>query len=402
MRVLIETKIFPNVRDPMAAPFNRLQFEALSKLCEVELIASVPWFPGETLLARRNGKSVIPIPASDQVGGLQANYQRVLYLPRIGRPLSGVSYAASLWPRIRSLRGRVDVVLAAFAYPDGFAGALLAKALGVPLVVKLHGTDINQLPKQVGLGMQIRWTLRQAAAVFGPSRPLVERAVELGANSEHAHVVLNGIDRSTFRVRDRVEAKRELGLASEARQLLFVGNPARSKGLGDLVSAMAAIKGIAPSAELIVIGDGPEAEQHRQQASQLGVALQLLGKQPHAVVAKYIAACEALVLPSWAEGTPNVVLEALASGRRVVATAVGGIPDVVTSPEHGILVNPRDVAALTDALRRVLSEPSDPDRISQSLPFGDWQQSARAVLNVLTSAVARAPSVGRNNPVPAR
>ena len=87
--------------------------------------------------------------------------------------------------------------------------------------------------------------------------------------------------------------------------------------------------------------------------------LVLAGGQPLHEVARYLAACDVLALPSWAEGTPNVVLEAIAAARPVVATRVGGIPDVIEDERTGILVPPRDPAALCDALRSALSRPWD-------------------------------------------
>ena len=100
-----------------------------------------------------------------------------------------------------------------------------------------------------------------------------------------------------------------------------------------------------------------------------------------------MAAADVMTLPSWNEGTPNVVLEALASGRRVVATRVGGIPDVVSSPALGELCEPRDVAALANALRRVLAEPGDPAAIAASATIS-WDESAGRLYEVLSAAVA--------------
>jgi glycosyltransferase involved in cell wall biosynthesis len=100
-----------------------------------------------------------------------------------------------------------------------------------------------------------------------------------------------------------------------------------------------------------------------------------------------MAACDALVLPSWAEGTPNVVLEALACGRRVVATDVGGIPDLVTGPALGVLVPPRDVAALTAALDQAAGWRYDPAEVAALGARGGWEASAAALYDVLAAAI---------------
>jgi glycosyltransferase involved in cell wall biosynthesis len=98
-----------------------------------------------------------------------------------------------------------------------------------------------------------------------------------------------------------------------------------------------------------------------------------------------MAAADLVTLPSWHEGTPNVLLEALACGRRIVATRVGGIPDVVHADALGELVAVRDVPALADALGRALRTPYDPATISAAAP-GDWADSARQLHDVLLAA----------------
>jgi glycosyltransferase involved in cell wall biosynthesis len=237
--------------------------------------------------------------------------------------------------------------------------------------------------------------MRQAHSVFGPSRPLIERAIELGANPQRARVVLNGIDKQTFCVRDRVQARLDFGLSSAMRLLLFVGRPERAKGFDELIEAMVLLRDLTPPVELIVVGDGPQAKEYRERAGQMGVTARFVGVQSQQAVANYLAACDALVLPSWAEGTPNVIIEALASGRRVVATAVGGVSDIVNQPELGILVEPRNPDALAHALRRVLTEPYDPIYVSQNMGFGDWLHSASEVLQILESAMRHEKSATR-------
>jgi glycosyltransferase involved in cell wall biosynthesis len=112
----------------------------------------------------------------------------------------------------------------------------------------------------------------------------------------------------------------------------------------------------------------------------------LIPRQPLERVPLYMAAADILVLPSHSEGTPNVVLEALASGRRVVATAVGGVPDLLTSPTLGTLVPPGDPDALADALMIALRQPYDADQVAKLGARGGWAASAAALHAVLEEA----------------
>src|SRR3954467_5391553 len=146
MRVLVVTKIFPNACEPTSAPFNRQQFAALARRpgVDVEVLATIPWFPGVGAFSRwSKAGQLTSVPKREQIAGLDVEHPRVLYLPKVGHSVSGGLYAASLVPAALARRGMHDVVLGSWAYPDGAAAVLLARLLGIPAVVKLHGSDMN-------------------------------------------------------------------------------------------------------------------------------------------------------------------------------------------------------------------------------------------------------------------
>jgi glycosyltransferase involved in cell wall biosynthesis len=233
----------------------------------------------------------------------------------------------------------------------------------------------------------LKWALPRAERVVAVSKPLADVAAALGVARDRIDVVPNGIDRTSFTPRDRSEARRALGLPSEGRLVLYVGHVTEAKGAFDLVRAFAAAGPLAKSARLVLVGDGAGLQQCREAASALADSVSFVGAQPHDKIPTWLAACDFLALPSWNEGMPNVVLEALASGRRVVATRVGGIPDVVTE-QLGILVPPRDIAALAKALETELGTNSDPLVISAALNRPDWDGSAHLLYQSLCSALA--------------
>jgi teichuronic acid biosynthesis glycosyltransferase TuaC len=388
MRVLIVTKIFPNQVEPLSSPFNRRQFAALGRLCEVEVLASIPWFPGVSAVRRLSGGAALSaVPDSEVIDGLKVRHPRFVFLPRIGHAVSGPLYAASLAKTALQYRGRVDIVLGSWAYPDGFAAVVLAEMLGVPVVIKLHGSDINVVARMPGPRKRLEWALPRADRVVAVSRPLAEAALGLGVTKDRIDLVPNGIDRDAFQPRDRDAARHELGLPNDKRIILYVGNVLETKGALDLVRALGEAGPRLAHARLVMLGGGKDFEACAQLVKSLGVDAQLLGPKPHSDVPRYLAAADVLALPSWNEGMPNVVLEALASGRRVVATHVGGIPDIVTSETLGILVPPKNPSELANALERVLSTAGDPELISGSLPNGDWEHSARALYQSLLSAL---------------
>lgn len=411
MRVLIITKVFPNQADPNTAPFNLYQFAALAKLCEVEILALVPWFPGCGVEARLTGRpNPNRVPAVSHLMGIEATHPRVLYIPRVGRSLAGLTYTCSLLPYVAQRRRRVDVVLGAFAYPDGAAAVRIGKLLKAPTVIKVHGTDVNVYSQDRSLRPRLRAALSAATAVVGPSQALVDLAVTHGANPATAHVVHNGVDSARFRVRDRTECKQRLGRSPERPLLVFIGRLEPEKGVLDLLHAFEIVAAQRPDVDLVLVGSGVAEREYRRFVAERRLPVHFAGKCRADEVAEWLGAADVFTLPSWAEGTPNVVIEALASGRRVVATDVGGIPAVVRLPLLGELVPPKSPAPLARALTRALEAPYDAEAVRDGAALTDWDASAAKLHAVLLDAATSAArpdlgpprSVGHRNEVHAR
>lgn len=398
LRALAITQLFPNAVEPLFSPFNRQQFSALSKLCDLSVIAPVPWFPAAGAIAggTRAGR-LADLPKRGRVDDLDVANPRFLHVPKVGHWFSGPLYAAGLLPHVRKYRGKVDVVLGAWAYPDGWAAIALAKLLGVPAVIKLHGSDINVVAKMRGPRMWLRSLLPSAERVIAVSRRLGQEAVALGVDEQRVEVVFNGVDQSRFSPGDRGAARAALGVAKERRQILFVGNLLKSKGVADLLAAFENIAAKDELLDLALVGDGPQRAACEQLAARMPGRVRVAGAVPLSQVAQWMTACDVLSLPSWNEGTPNVVLEALSAGRRVVASDVGGIPDLLCTPELGEMVAARDRTQLAGALARAAGQKYDPAEVARLGGRGDWQQSARDLYAVLARAAAHPVSFEEPN-----
>jgi len=383
LRVLAITKIFPNAAEPLSAPFNRQQFAALARRCELEVMATIPWFPGAGLVGRwSSAGKLAAVPPRELIAGIEVSHPRTLFVPRLAHVAWGPLYAASIAPVIPRYRGKVDVVLGSWAYPDGFAAVIAARLLGVPCVVKLHGSDINVIAKLPGPRHLTRWALAHAAHVVAVSRALADEVVAMGVARDRVTVVMNGVDGELFRLRDRAAARAELALPP-GPLALYVGNLKPEKGIHDLAAAWRRTAAALPEASLAIVGGGPE---HAAVQAALPPSATLYGPQPLAQIPTWMAACDVLVLPSHVEGTPNVVLEALACGRRVVASAVGGVPDLITSPTLGALVPARDPAALAEALTHALRTAYAAEAVAELGARGGWDASAAALHTVLARA----------------
>jgi glycosyltransferase involved in cell wall biosynthesis len=176
-------------------------------------------------------------------------------------------------------------------------------------------------------------------------------------------------------------------VAADARIVLYVGRVELEKGAVDLVEAFCRKTPELAGVQLVMVGDGTALKRCRELAAKSGAQVVFKGARPHAEVPRWLAACDVLALPSWHEGMPNAVLEAIACGRRVVATRVGGIPDVVSSEALGELVAPKDPEALAAALCRAAWSPYSPASVTATARVPDWQASAGLLHRSLLGAV---------------
>lgn len=401
LRVLTVTRIFPNQVEPLACAFARQLISALSRRCEVEVLAAIPYLAGSSLLGDRTRPGRLArVPDHEEIDGVHVEHPRVPYLPGVGSlpalaPVNAPLYLAGLLPHVRKLRGRFDVVLGTYLYPDACAAAALARMLGLPYVIKTHGTDVNVVSEWTSIRPILGPVLRGAAWSIGVSAPMVDTLVRLGAPEERTVLLGNGVDRGLFHPINKLEARRALGLPEDGRLLVYVGRLEEAKGLRELGKAFEAItasqaeRANGEKVHLAFVGEGSLAPELAALAERVNAGGQgqmvLVGGKPLPEVARHIGASDMLVLPSYNEGTPNVVLESLACGTPVVATSVGGIPAVVTPGKTGVLVPPRDAEALTTGILEALGRSWDTGAIVASAP-PSWDESAARLHDMLTSA----------------
>jgi glycosyltransferase involved in cell wall biosynthesis len=381
---MLVTTFFPHAADPRRAVFLLNLARALQAHGELAVVSPAPVAPllGRWQRWRHLGWRL----ADDEVDGLRVRRPRYLALPGL-QAFSGITYALALWRRLR--RPDVDraglLLHAHCAYPDGVGVALAARWLGLPYVITAHGSDINVYASKALLRPQIRWALRHARGLIAVSGPLTQRLRELAAPRAPRliHIPCAGFDPAAFGAEARRAARQALGLSPSARMVLFVGNLVAVKGVDVLVEAwsrLATAGVLGPEDRLVIVGDGQARAplQARAQARGLGARVMFAGAVAFAEVPRWMSAANVLALPSRSEGTPNVVVEALASGLPVVATRVGGVPDLVRPGENGLLVPPDDAPALAGALASALVHHWDPAALRASVAHLTWERLAEA------------------------
>jgi glycosyltransferase involved in cell wall biosynthesis len=202
-------------------------------------------------------------------------------------------------------------------------------------------------------------------------------------------VIWNGGDERFFFPRDRAAAREALGIAPDRFVVAFAGNLLRAKGIFDLIDAAAGIRAVRPL--LVFAGEGNDERELRQRAERANVETRVLGHLDQPAVAQLYAAADTVTLPSYNEGMPNVVCEAMLSQRAVVASTAGGTPEIIENECTGLLVQPGNAEHLREALERVASNTELRDRLaSQARDFASerltWRVSARHYDRVLREA----------------
>ena len=312
-------------------------------------------------------------------------------IPGLTRAINGAVAGALLRPRL--VRFGPDLVIAYWAYPEGMAGVRAAHALGKPCIVGALGTDV--LLRSGWMETLTRKTLQRADAVSVVSRDL-ERVVaqRYGVEPTRIHTIVNGHNTGIFHPQDRDACRTTLGLRADTRLIVFVGRLIEAKGLRELLEAFHRVAAADALAELVIIGDGAMRDTLARLASASDAAsrIHLAGALPPERVALWLGACNLLCLPSWSEGHPNVVVEALASGRPVVASDVGGMRELVHC-DNGALVPPRDPLALAGALTQALARAWDGDQIASAMRR-TWDDVAGELLSLAEDLVSTNPRVG--------
>jgi len=397
MNVLVFTSLFPNNVQPNLGIFIAERIARVARLpgVAVKVVAPVPWYPPLLSGWRSRYRRVL---AAETVRGLEVLHPRYAMIPKVGMRHHGAMMLRSVIEPIRALhaRQRFDVIDAHYLFPDGYAGIGLGRALGLPVVVSARGSDVNRFAELPDIRPMLESTLARADGVIAVSSALRDRMTELGAPATTIDVIPNGVDLAVYLPRDRREARQRLGLPDRPT-ILYVGNLVPGKGLETLIDAFSRLRGGDPArrAGLLLVGGGLLRPALEARAASLGVAseVRFVGEVAHAELADWYSAANTLCLASEREGWPNVLLEALACGTPVVATRVGGIPEIVTSDRVGILADGTPdaiAAALQEALRR------EWDRAALRAlaePF-TWERAAAAVGRVFERALVRRARMG--------
>jgi teichuronic acid biosynthesis glycosyltransferase TuaC len=388
MKLLFFSNLFPDASEPYRGLDNAVVLHHLARRCQIRVVSPRPTLP----LLRWRPRAPRPI---DQK--FLPIFLPTYYLPKVG---SRINHWLMDWSVRRTLlqalrEFKFDAILSAWAYPDTCAIAQIARATGIPFAAITQGTDVHTYLEHPVRKRLIRQALNQASAVIARSADLSHRLQLAGIDPDRLHTIYNGVDPESFHPGDQQLARKGTGLPEDAEIVLFVGNFYPVKDPQLTLKAFAAFAATASSRPrlLVLVGGGPMEHQILRQARDLGIEnkVRLAGRQTATAVGNYMRAADCLLLTSHNEGLPNVVLEAISCGLPVVATRVGGIPEVIHSPGRGSCVEGRDPAKLAAAIAAAVDRTGqDRQATLGPAPF-DWEQTAESYWRLVSRAARSQP-----------
>jgi len=310
----------------------------------------------------------------------------------------------SIWRLWRVIRWqRADIIYAHWLVPGGVIGAVVSWLSGIPLVISAHGSDVFVVQRYALLRPVVHFAFRVACHVIACSSDLAHRITTLGMCQDRVSVVPYGVDIERYEFwRSDGAASVEPTIVQGRSTVMVMGRLVAKKGFTYLLQAVPLVLAQYPDTTFLIAGEGDLRADLEGLVADLGIQEQVcfLGHIPWDQTPRYLADVDVFVVPSVVDqagnvdGLPNVLLEAMASGCAIVASRVAGIPDVIRDGENGMLVPPRDVQALAEAICILLRDPTLRYRMGRSAQATvrdrlGWAHIGELVALILQNCVQR-------------
>lgn len=390
-RILVISATFPSHVQPNSGVFVKERVKAIANLdgYEVRVISPVPYFPPIPQFKRWYEWS--QFAREETIEGIPVVHPRYFLPPKVGgyvQPLLMWRATCRAAEQIRTSFD-FDLIDAHWSYPNGVVATALGRHFQRPVVITGRGEDMLRFPDLPLIGRSIRRAMRRGNQFIALSEEIARSMRHNGADPERITLIPNGVDCEDFKPVPRGEARRALGLAADAKIIVSVGNRDENKGFHLLVDALTLIQEHHADVRIIIVGgagrfgsDFTPAIQARIRAHNAADAVMLPGNRPHEELKLWYNAADVFALLSSREGSPNVLMEALACGVPAVATAVGGIPEVLSDPGLGIVIGQRSPEAAAKALTEALGRNWDRASIRKKMESRSWDRTAKQVAAV--------------------
>lgn len=390
-KILIITNIFPDKNHLYRGIFIKEQIDQLKDKYEIKVLFPIPYLSifFEFIYRIFTGKKLgITLKLSKQQLGYTVEKVYYLYIPYISHFLK----LLSLYISTISAKWQPDFLLTYYVLEHGYLATKLGQLLNKPAVIYAIGSDINCFFYQhIPIGQRIKdrgvQALNNCQKVIAASNDLKKKIIKLGIESSKIEVVPFGVDQKIFYPVPQKQTRQDLNLSLRSKIILYIGSLALSKGLFYLIQAFRKVKDKLPNTQLILIGEGSDKSTLLCLTKTLNLRrdVRFYGSKPHKEINLWIAGADIVCLPSFSEGMPLVIKEALCCGKPVVATKIGGVMEVIKRSDIGFLVEPKNSRQLADVLIEGLKKQWDKKKIIASGELFAWDKIKPKLVSVLDS-----------------
>lgn len=282
-----------------------------------------------------------------------------------------------------------DIIHSHFLWSAGYVGMRLKEKYEAPFIVTGHGYDVYDLPfKSKAWNKRICQVLNSADHIITVSNTNLACIQKLNIETP-VSVIPNGFDASQFHPIDQIECREKLGLPVDKKILLTVGNCVAIKGQKYLIEAMKDIHTKYPDVICVIVGGGELYPNLQKLVVEMGLqnCVRLVGRRPHEEIPLWMNACDVFVLPSLNESFGVVIIEAMACGKPVVASNVGGVPEIICSETYGLLSQPGNAKDLSDKILLALERDWDTQGIREYAKKYTWDTVCKEILELYKSCM---------------
>lgn len=375
MDLIVLSKNYPTNYSSHKGIFVEEQIRATKDKIDGSLtvISPIPWSPRILWFAKKwmeYGKTE-KYKVKD---GNKVYYPRYLVIPgKLFFPLQGFFMYLSvkaLLKKVIKANKNGTILHTHTILPDGLAGTLLKRKFKIPHICTVHGSDINLYPFRNKLSYLLtKYVLKQSDYIVTVSNKLKKKTLLIINAANNTSVIYNGADIEKFKPIPKEVARHKLGMKETNNIILFIGNLKAVKGVNYLLEAFAKLqedKG--KEIRLFLIGDGEEKDKLILLTKSLKIENKVFffGRRPHSEIPLWLNIADIFVLPSISEGFPTIIPEAMMCGIPVLASNVGGIPEIMTDSKTGYLVEPGNINQIKDRVKLLLDNKSVRQTISKT------------------------------------
>lgn len=362
IRVLVLSHMYPKNKKSISSIFIKQQLKSLIKQhCQIKVISPVPYVP-KLLRTNLRRKEYSLAPEAIFIDGIPIYCPRYICAP--GSWFHGISCYTIYYGIIKKVKKVIEEfkphILHTYTItPDGYVGLMLKKKYKFPVICSLLGSDINVYPNYWPLTLNLtKKAISNMDQLISVSQSLKSIAENIALPKREIKIVYMGCNINKFinNKESRKNIREKLGIFPKEVVLLFVGSLLKQKGIFDLLEAFNQTYKKYKNLRLIFVGKGFAYNEmvYKLNELQFKNKIYIVGEKSHNKIPDWLNASDIFVFPSHSEGLPNAVIEAMACGKPVIATKVGGIPEAVQDGKSGILIEKGDIKALSNAINYLI------------------------------------------------